>query len=51
MSDGDYLTNLGVLWVGKRTDRAKILYAPVIQFLKYDENENRVNKIVWDDFR
>ena len=50
MADGEFLTNLGVLWVGKRTDRAKLLYAPVIQFLKYDENENRVNKIVWDDF-
>jgi ATP-dependent DNA helicase RecG len=50
MADGEFLSNLGVLWVGKRTDRAKLLYAPVIQFLKYDENGNRVNKIVWDDF-
>ncbi len=49
-SEGDYLTNLGVLWLGKRTDRAKLLYAPVIQFLKFDEQCNRVNKIVWDDF-
>lgn len=50
MADGDYLTNLGVLWIGKRTDRAKLLYAPVIQFFKFDENGNRVNKLVWDDF-
>lgn len=50
MADGDYLTNLGVLWVGKRNDRAKLLYAPVIQFFKYDETGSRVNKIVWDDF-
>lgn len=50
MSDGEFLTNLGVLWIGKRTDRAKLLYAPVIQFLKYDENGNRVNKLLWDDF-
>jgi ATP-dependent DNA helicase RecG len=50
MADDGFLTNLGVLWVGKRTDRAKLLYAPVIQFLKYDEGGNRVNKIVWDDF-
>lgn len=50
MAEGDYLTNLGVLWVGKRTDRAKLLYAPTIQFLKYDENGQRVNKIVWDDY-
>ncbi len=50
MAEGDYLTNLGILWVGKRTDRAKLLYAPVIQFFKYDEAQNRVNKLVWDDY-
>jgi ATP-dependent DNA helicase RecG len=50
MAEGEHLTNLGVLWIGRRTDRAKLLYAPVIQFIKYDENDNKVNKIVWDDF-
>ena len=50
MCQGSDLTNLGVLWVGKRSDRAKLLYAPVVQFLKYDESDARVNKIVWDDF-
>jgi ATP-dependent DNA helicase RecG len=50
MAEGSSLTNLGVLWIGKRNDRAKLLYAPVIQFLKYDERGQRVNKIVWDDF-
>lgn len=47
MAEGEYLTNLGVLWIGIRTVRAKLLYAPVIQFIKYDENGNRVNKITW----
>ena len=50
MTDGNYLTNLGILWLGKRTDRARLHYAPVIQFLKYDESGNKINKIVWDDF-
>jgi ATP-dependent DNA helicase RecG len=50
MADGDYLTNLGVLWIGTNVDRAKLSYAPVIQFLKYDDNGNRINKIVWDDY-
>lgn len=50
LADGQFLTNLGILWVGKRNDRAKLLYAPVVQFLKYDAQGNRVNKIVWDDF-
>lgn len=50
MTEGEFLTNLGVLWVGSRNDRAKLLYAPIIQFLKYDETAKRVNKLVWDDF-
>lgn len=49
-ADGDYLTNLGILWIGKREDRAKLKYAPAVQFIKYDERGNKVNKIVWDDY-
>lgn len=44
------LTNLGVLWIGKRIDRAKMHYAPTIQFIKYDEKENKVLKKIWDDY-
>ncbi len=47
---GDFLTNLGVLWIGTRIDRATLQFAPAIQFLKYDETDRKVNKIVWDDF-
>jgi ATP-dependent DNA helicase RecG len=50
MIDEGYLTNLGVLWIGKRENRAKLLYAPIVQFIKYDKNGNKVKKIVWDDF-
>jgi ATP-dependent DNA helicase RecG len=50
MVSGEYLTNLGVLWIGKREQRARLLYAPSIQFIKYDENEQKVNKILWDDY-
>jgi len=49
-AEGDYLTNLGVLWIGKREHRAKLLYAPAIQYIKYDEEERKVNKIVWDNY-
>jgi ATP-dependent DNA helicase RecG len=48
-SDEEYLTNLGVLFVGKRIDRAKLLYAPTIHFLKFDENGQKVNKILWEN--
>lgn len=50
MYDGTSLTNLGVLWIGKREQRANLLYAPVVQFIKYDNNGNKTKRIVWDDF-
>lgn len=49
-TSGEYLTNLGVLWIGKREHRARLLYAPSVQFIKYDENEQKVNKLLWDDY-
>jgi len=45
-----YLTNLGVLCIGRQGDRARLGTAPVIQFLKYDERNQKINKLVWDDF-
>lgn len=44
------LTNLGILWIGRNADRAMLQHAPIVQFIKKDEFENKVNKIVWDDF-
>ncbi len=49
VKDG-YLTNLGVLWIGLREDRATLPYAPGIQFIKYDAQERKVNKLTWDDY-
>lgn len=50
LAHGEWLTNLGILCVGCRQDRARIGTAPVIQFIKYDELGKKVNKIQWDDF-
>jgi len=50
LTQNGYLTNLGILWLGKRTDRAVIHYPPAVQFIKYDINENKVYKKVWDDY-
>jgi ATP-dependent DNA helicase RecG len=47
---GEYLTNLGILWIGQREDRAILLHAPCIQFIKYNERDEKIKKIVWDDF-
>ena len=44
------LTNLGILWIGTRADRARLLHAPIIQFLKFDSHGDRVFKLAWDDF-
>lgn len=44
------LTQLGVLWIGQRQDRAQLLHAPTIQFLKYDARGERVSKLTWTDY-
>ena len=49
LADGDFLTNLGILCIGAQSGRAKLGSAPVVQFIKFDETGQKVNKIVWDD--
>lgn len=49
LAQGDALTNLGILCIGHQFHRAQLATAPVIQFLKYDELGQKVNKLVWDD--
>jgi ATP-dependent DNA helicase RecG len=48
---GALLTNLGILCVGQREDRVRLGTAPIVQYIKYDEDGRKVNKIVWDDYR
>lgn len=50
LAQGEFLTNLGVLCIGRREDRAGLGTAPVAQFIKYDELGQKVNKITWDDY-
>lgn len=50
INENDYLTNLGTLWIGTREQRANLLYAPIVQFIKYDKNGNKIKKEVWDDY-
>jgi len=45
-----YLTNLGVLCIGRQSDRARLGTAPVIQFIKYDERGHKIDKDFWDDY-
>lgn len=48
LSDGAWLTNLGVLIVGGASDRARLGTAPSVQAIKFDETGQKVNKWRWD---
>ena len=48
--ESDKLTNLGVLFIGKQTQRGRISNAPVIQCIKYDQYGEKVNKWLCDDY-
>ena len=45
-----YLTNLGILWIGMRNDRASLLYPPAIQVIRYDIQDEKVWKLLIDDY-
>lgn len=45
----DFLTNLGILWLGTQRQRASLHYSPSVQYIKYDENGIKVKKLTWDD--
>ena len=46
----EWLTNLGILWIGKRNDRASLLYPPAIQVIRYNNQEEKVWKLLLDDY-
>ncbi len=49
LAQGTSLTHLGILCLGRQFHRSQLATAPVIQFIKYDEHGQKVNKLVWDD--
>lgn len=51
IDESGLLTNLGVLWLGKAAQRARLLYSPIVQYIKYDAREEKIDKKVWDDYR
>jgi len=48
--DGNHLTHLGALLLGTKATRSRLGTAPVVQFLKFDEIGQKVNKLLWDDY-
>lgn len=49
IAKGDVLTNLGVLLVGGRHDRAGLGTASIVQAIKYDDRRAKIAKWSWDD--
>ena len=49
LTDGDLLTNLGVLLLARAVDRRRLGTAPVIQAIRYDAERSKIGKQNWDD--
>ncbi len=47
---GNDLTHLGILLIGTAESRVRLGTSPVIQFLKFDELGQKINKLLWDDY-
>lgn len=44
------LTNLGVLWIGDRVQRARLAYPITVQYIVYDDSDKKVRKEDWHDY-
>jgi ATP-dependent DNA helicase RecG len=42
-----YLTNLGILWLGTPSQRARLSYPITIQYIVYNEREEKIRKKEW----
>ena len=49
LAQGDTLTRLGVLLLGRAADRRALGTAPLVQAIKYDEQGSKINTWAWDD--
>ena len=47
--DEGVLTHLGVLWLGTTKERGNLSYPITVQYIVYDELENKVRKEEWHD--
>jgi ATP-dependent DNA helicase RecG len=47
--DKEKLTNLGVLWLGTAYQRSRLSFPITVQYIVYDENEEKIRKESWHD--
>ena len=48
--DSTQLTNLGVLWLGTASQRARLSYPITVQYIVYNADDQKVRKYNWDDY-
>ncbi|GHT53408.1 ATP-dependent DNA helicase [Bacteroidia bacterium] len=47
--DGDFLTYLGILWLGNAKQRSRISYPITVQYIVYDNLDKKIRKEDWHD--
>lgn len=47
LTENGYLSNLGILWLGDFKQRSKLNYPITVQYIVYDENEEKIRKVDW----
>ncbi len=47
--EGQNLTNLGILWLGTPAQRRRLTYPITIDYIVYDDMENKIRKEHWHD--
>lgn len=50
VEESDKMTNLGVLFIGTQSQRGRLMNAPVVQCLQFDQYGDKVWKYLIDDF-
>lgn len=48
LTENDFLTNLGILWLGNFKQRSKLNYPITVQYIVYDKDEKKIRKIDWN---
>ncbi len=47
VDENGYLTNLGVLWLGTPSQRARLSYPITVQYLVYNERDEKIREVKW----
>lgn len=47
LTQDGFLTNLGILWLGTPSQRARLSYPPTVQYIVYNERNEKIRKRDW----